>query len=249
MAILRKVKKSDYTIIDNNIFKNKKLSLKGKGMICTMLSLPDNWQFSEDGLTSLSNDTKYSIRNTLQELMKYGYLKRERIRDTKGVLREYVYTIYEEPTFENQKQVEPTCDLPTFEIPTLVNQNTYKILNNNKELNNINNTTTNTIIDFLQENGFVLTPIQYEVVSKWNDNDLTRYAIRKAVLNNKFSINYIDKILYSYEKSNIKSVQQAISDDEEFNDKRNNYYKNKYQKKESRYERERDLLKESEDNE
>ena len=77
----------------------------------------------------------------------------------------------------------------------------------------------------------VLTPIQYEVVSKWNDNDLTRYAIRKAVLNNKFSINYIDKILYSYEKNNIKSVQQAVADDEEFNDKRNNYYKNKYQKK------------------
>lgn len=123
-----------------------------------------------------------------------------------------------------------------------------------KENNTSNNitsiyTTTNTIIDFLQENGFVLTPIQYEVVSKWDDNDLTRYAIRKAVLNNKFSINYIEKILYSYEKNNIKSVQQAVADDEEFNDKRNNYYKNKYQKRESRYERERDLLKESEDDE
>ena len=58
MAILRKVKKTDYTIIDNNIFKNKQLSLKGKGMVCTMLSLPDDWEFTEMGLTQLSNDSR-----------------------------------------------------------------------------------------------------------------------------------------------------------------------------------------------
>ena len=136
MAVLRKVKKTDYTIIDNNIFKNKKLSLKGKGMICTMLSLPDNWEFSEDGLTSLSNDGKASIRSTLKELMEFGYLVRTRNRDEKGILRDYVYTIYEETTLEKQNQVKkPNCDYPTLEKPILENRNTYKILNN-KELNN-----------------------------------------------------------------------------------------------------------------
>lgn len=244
MAVFRKVKKTDYTVIDNNIFKNQKLTLKAKGMICTMLSLPDDWNFSEDGLTSLSNDTKYSIRNTLKELMEYGYLTRTRTRDDKGVLRDYVYTIYEEPTCENQKQVEPTCEIPTCEIPTLVNRNTYKILNNNKVLNNKNITTTDTIYDLLQENGFVLTPIQYEVVSNWDDNELTRYAIKKAVINNKFNINYIDKIIYSYQKENITTVQQAIQSDEEFNLKRERYYKNKYEHKESRYEREKRILEE-----
>lgn len=133
MAIFRKVKKNDYTVIDNNIFRNQRLTLKAKGMICTMLSLPDDWEFSEDGLSSLSNDGKSSIRSTLKELMEYGYLVRTRNRDSKGVLRDYVYTIFEEPTFENQKQVEPTCDYPTLE-----NRNTYKILNNIKETNNIN---------------------------------------------------------------------------------------------------------------
>ena len=135
MAIFRKVKKTDYTIIDNNIFKNQKLSLKGKGMICTMLSLPDNWNFSEDGLTALSNDGKASIRSTLQELMELGYLVRTRNRDDKGILRDYVYTIYEEPILDIQKQVEPTCDYPKLEKPTLENRKTYKELNN-KELNN-----------------------------------------------------------------------------------------------------------------
>lgn len=134
MAVLRKIKKTDFTVIDNNIFKNKKLSLKGKGMICTMLSLPDDWDFSEDGLTNLSNDGKASIRSTLKELMEFGYLKRTRNRDEKGILRDYVYTIYEEPNLDNQK-LEPNCDYPTLEKPTLENRNTNKILNN-KELNN-----------------------------------------------------------------------------------------------------------------
>lgn len=216
MAVFRKVKKTDYTIIDNNIFKNKNLSLKGKGMICTMLSLPDDWNFSEEGLVGLSTDGKASIRSTLKELMELGYLVRTRNRDEKGILRDYVYTIYEEPTFQKQKQVEPKCDYPTLEKPTLENRNTYKILNN-KELNNKYNTTT--LIDYLQDNGFNLTPIQLDVVNEWEDNDLTRHAIKQAVLNNKFNIKYIDKILYNYQKENITTIQQAIEREEQFNNK------------------------------
>ena len=125
MAIFRKVKRTDFTIIDNSVFKNKQLTLKGKGLLCTMLSLPDDWNFSEDGLANLSNDGKATIRSTLKELMDFGYLVRTRNRDEKGILRDYVYTIYE----------EPTCDYPTLDKPTLENRNTYKELNN-KELNN-----------------------------------------------------------------------------------------------------------------
>ena len=109
--------------------------------------------------------------------------------------------------------------------------------------NSIDNITT-TIYDFLQENGFILTPIQYEVVSQWEDTELTRHAIKQAVLNNKFNINYIDKILNSYQKDNIKSVQEAIEREEDFNKKRESYYKNKFTIKESRYEREQRILKE-----
>ena len=231
MTINKKVKKTDYTIIDNNIFKNQKLSLKGKGMICTMLSLPDNWNFSEEGLTQLSNDSRTGIRSTLKELMEYGYLTRERNRDEKGKLRETIYTIYEDPMYQN----------PTLEKPTLEKIHNKEL--NNKELNNKVNDDDN-IIDFLQNNGFVLNDILYDVVKEWEDNDLTRYAIKKAVLNNKYNINYIQKILYSYEKNNIKTVQEAIEQDEEFNNKKDFYYKNKYQVKESRYEREQRLLRE-----
>lgn len=231
MAVLRKVKKSDYTIIDNNIFKNQKLSLKAKGMICTMLSLPDDWVFSEIGLTQLSNDSRTGIRSTLMELQEYGYLKRERARDEKGIFRDTIYTIYEEPMYQK----------PTLDKPTLDKKHNKEL--NNKELNN-KYTTTNSIYDFLQENGFQLTPIQLEVVDQWDDDDLTRYAIKKAVLNNKFNINYVDKILYSYKKENIKSVQEAIESDEDFNKKKDLYYKKKYEVKETRQERERRILEE-----
>lgn len=232
MAVLRKSKKSDYTIVDNNIFKNSKLTLKAKGMICTMLSLPDNWQFSEEGLAQLSNDSRTGIRSTLNELMEYGYLTRKQLKNDAGKFTNMEYTIYEEPLYQ-----KPTSEKPTTQIVH------NKILNN-KELNNKYITTTDTIYDFLQENGFTLTPIQLEIVSQWEDNELTRYAIKKAVLNNKFNINYISTILNSYQKNNITTIQQAMEDDEEFNNKRNKYYKNKYQIKESRYEREKRLLEE-----
>ena len=107
------------------------------------------------------------------------------------------------------------------------------IKENNTSINNTSiYTTTNSIFDLLQENGFILTPIQYEVVSQWEDTELTRHAIKQAVLNNKFNINYIDKIIYSYQKDNIKSVQEAMEREEDFNKKRDSYYKNKYEQKE-----------------
>ena len=72
------------------------------------------------------------------------------------------------------------------------------------------------IYDFLQENGFILTPIHYEVIQNWEDNDLTRYAIKKAVLNAKYNINYIDKILYNYKRENITTVEQAKAQEDEY---------------------------------
>lgn len=204
MAVFRKVKKTDYTIIDNNIFKNQKLSLKGKGMICTMLSLPDNWEFSEEGLTQLSNDSRTGIRSTLNELMEYGYLTRKQLKDEKGKFANMEYTIYEDPLYQN-----PTSEKPTSE-------NVHNKVLNNKELNNKYITT---IIDMLVDNGFSLTPIQLDVVNEWEDSDLTRYAIEQAVLNNKFNIKYIDKIIYSYKKENIKTVQQAKEREKQFKNK------------------------------
>ena len=63
--------------------------------------------------------------------------------------------------------------------------------------------------DYLQNNGFVLSPIHYEEVSTWEDTELTRYAIKEAVLKNIYTIKYISTVLNAYKQNNIKTVQQA----------------------------------------
>ena len=100
----------------------------------------------------------------------------------------------------------------------------------NNENNTINNTyeyNCNSIYDFLQENGFVLAPIHYEIVREWEDNELTRHAIKQAVLNNKYNIKYVQSILNAYKRANIKTIQQAKEQEEEFN-KNKNYKKENY---------------------
>lgn len=79
--------------------------------------------------------------------------------------------------------------------------------------------TGETLFDYLQENGFSLTPIETQIVMEWEDNELTRYAIKQAVLNHAFRINYIEEILRRYKKENIKTLQEAISRDEKRKDK------------------------------
>ena len=79
--------------------------------------------------------------------------------------------------------------------------------------------TGETLFDYLQENGFTLTPIETQIVMEWEDNELTRYAIKQAVLNHAFRINYIEEILRRYKKDNIKTLQEAISRDEKRKDK------------------------------
>ena len=65
------------------------------------------------------------------------------------------------------------------------------------------------LYDYLQNNGFVLSPIHYEEVSTWEDTELTRYAIKEAVLKNIYTIKYISTVLNAYKQNNIKTVQQA----------------------------------------
>ncbi len=86
-----------FTTIPNSIFMDKRLSLKGVGMLCKLLSLPPNWEFSEVGLTKIMKDGKDSVKSALKELETFGYLQRERVRDENGKLRGSIYHVYEVP--------------------------------------------------------------------------------------------------------------------------------------------------------
>lgn len=95
-----------------------------------------------------------------------------------------------------------------------------------------------TIYDFIEENfGRTLSPIEYEEISKWEDNELTRYAIKQAVLNGKYNIKYISRILDSYKTKKIKTVQQAQQDEESFKKKKEDNKKTSREKIDEVFER------------
>lgn len=97
MATIRIHKTANYTVMSNNHFKEKKMSLKAKGLLSLMLSLPEDWNYSIAGLVKLSKDGKDSVMSALSELEQFGYLQRERLVNEKGQFSGVEYNIFEEP--------------------------------------------------------------------------------------------------------------------------------------------------------
>ena len=94
--IVRVKKDKDYAVMSNYHFKGKNLSLRAKGLLSLMLSLPNNWDYSINGLCSICNESRTTIRNTLKELRNNHYLEMNENRDKKGKFT-YDYIVYEIP--------------------------------------------------------------------------------------------------------------------------------------------------------
>lgn len=142
MSIVRVNKTANYTVLSNFHFKEKKMSLKAKGLLSLMLSLPDDWNYSISGLVSLSKDGKDSVMSTLVELEKFGYLKRKRLTNSKGQFAGTEYNIFEEPqpqepVAEKQNSGKQNAENANAGNPPLLNTN---LINNefNKNTNELN---------------------------------------------------------------------------------------------------------------
>lgn len=123
MAVIRINKTADYTVISNTHFREKEMSLKGKGLLSLMLSLPDNWDYSIAGLVTLSKDGKDSVMNALAELEEFGYLRRTQTTDERGRFDGYDYDIYEKPITDKPQQEKPYAENPNTENPPQLNTN------------------------------------------------------------------------------------------------------------------------------
>ena len=123
MSVFRVEKNKGYTVMSNHHLRNHTLSLKAKGLLSQMLSLPDDWDYTLQGLAQINKESIDAIREAVRELERAGYIKRSRERDERGCLRGTVYTIYEqphaEPTPEKPMQALPTLDNPILEKPML----------------------------------------------------------------------------------------------------------------------------------
>lgn len=118
-------KNKNYTIMSNYHLQDKNLSYKAKGLLSFMLSLPEDWDYSINGLVAISKEGVKAIKNILQELQKYGYLVIKKKQNEIGQF-EYDYLIYECP--ECQKG---DMDLGEVEKDTQINTN---IINTNKQI-------------------------------------------------------------------------------------------------------------------
>ena len=116
MAVFRVEKNSGYTVMSNNHLRNRNLSLKAKGLLSQMLSLPEDWDYTLQGLARINRESIDAIRQAIRELEQAGYIQRSRERDEKGRLRGADYVIFELP------QPIPASVSPTLENPMQLNK-------------------------------------------------------------------------------------------------------------------------------
>ena len=116
MTVCRVERTGDYTTMSNHHLRNMEISLKAKGLLSVMLSLPENWDYTIKGLSFINKEGLDSIRSTIHELELAGYIERQRIRDEKGRFRTAEYVIREQPVLP--MSVNPTLDVSTQEFPT-----------------------------------------------------------------------------------------------------------------------------------
>ena len=158
MAVFRVERNKGYTVMSNHHLRNKELSLKAKGLLSQMLSLPEDWDYTLAGLSYINRESIDAIRTAVWELEKAGYITRRQGRDEKGKMTAIEYTIYEQPqppaldcpvlenpTADNPILENPTPDNPTSENPMQLNKDIQKTNLSKKEKSNTDLSSTDSI--------------------------------------------------------------------------------------------------------
>lgn len=129
MPVFRVEKNRNYTVMANYHLKDRRLSLKAKGLLSLILSLPDDWSYSIAGLAAMNRDGRDGVRSAIHELEKNGFIERHRIRNKMGQVGDTEYVIFEKPKSDFPTQANPALEKPTQANPTLLNtkeSNTYE---------------------------------------------------------------------------------------------------------------------------
>ena len=230
MATFRVNKTSDYTVISNYHLREKGMSLKAKGLLTLMLSLPENWDYSISGLASICAENETAIKTGLKELKKFGYLRISKIfpnkkRGNKKI--EYVYEIFEKPLDKRQK--EQTTEEQTLESQVVENQGvenlplesqavenqgqlSTKELNTNKL--NTKEVSTKEYIHVKNEFSRVCEEIKNNWIEiaheyKLSGTQLKITEKRKRVINNLLKEYSLEEVIQSMEKIHTSSFLQG----------------------------------------
>lgn len=204
MSVIRVNKTKNYSVMSNYHFKDKRISLKAKGLLSQMLSLPNDWNYSISGLIAINKENETAIKSALDELKENNYLTITKLTPdkTKSGRLEYIYDIYETPKQDSEKQ-----GVENLGVENQGQLNTNDKVSNNYNANNNNKINKESLYSLVERNfGRTLSPIEYEEISKWEDNEITRYAIKEAVLRRALNIKYINAIIRDCEAKGIKTI-------------------------------------------
>ena len=165
----------DFMAIHNNIFKDKTISLKAKGLLAFMMSVPPDWDYSLAGLAACNKDGLVSVRSALQELEDNFYVKLTKVRNEKGQIVDMQYDVSDEPVFGNRIEEKPFLENPKADNPKMekpLSENRTQL--NTKELNTKE---LNTKIDIVPKQE--QEPIPYaEIITYFNEVAGTHYLLR-----------------------------------------------------------------------
>jgi len=125
MAVFRVEKNKGYTVMSNHHLRNRELTLKAKGLLSQILSLPEDWNYTLAGLAHINRENLTAIRTAVQELEAAGYIQRRQTRDSGGKMSGNEYIVYEQP------QGAPSLDYPSSDFPTTVKPTADKPLSEN----------------------------------------------------------------------------------------------------------------------
>ena len=232
MATFRVNKTSDYTVISNYHLREKGMSLKAKGLLTLMLSLPENWDYSISGLASICAENETAIKTGLNELKKFGYLRISKIfpnkkRGNKKI--EYVYEIFEKPLKEDKKQKEQKTEEQTLESQVVENQGVENLplesqaVENQGQLNTkeLNTNKLNTKEVSTKEYTYVkneFSRVCEEIKNNWikiaheyklSGTQLKITEKRKRVINNLLKEYSLEEVIQSMEKIYTSSFLQG----------------------------------------
>lgn len=226
MSVFRVEKNKNYTVMANYHLRDENLSLKARGLLSMILSLPDDWDYSLAGLVKISKDGLTAVRAALHELEDNGYIHRERQRGPHGRLAGSIYTVYEYP--------QPTLQAPMYENHTQENHMYDNVPQLSKDITNIkkepkteetNSAYVRTtrareeavdeLLSFvIDQIGRSLSSIERRVLVRWVEQEINPEMIRIAVQDNlfrhdRFDLRYVQTTLDEWKERGVDNPRDA----------------------------------------
>ncbi len=219
MSVLKSEIRNKYSTIPNSVIRAKDLSDAEYRLLIYLYSLPNGWKINQSYLGNELSCSRININKKLRRIKELGYLEIIKEKDDKSI--DYIYLLKEKSVSLNNVSSSDVSLNDVSVSDTYINTN---IINTEIIKKDITITTEgNTIFDFIEQNfGRTLSSIEYQKISEWEDNKVTRHAIEIAVLNRSCNIPYIEAILSSYRDKGIKTVEEAIKNEQEFQEKKKN---------------------------